>query len=619
MFGGCLAALMVVMMLSGCSHLGHWATNGFKVGPDYAQPAAPIAHNWIDMNDPRVISASCGVDDSQWWSVFGDPHIDFLIWTAYRQNLPLKEAAIRVQEAQSQRSIAVGLLFPQSQEAYADYYRIQVSKNGGPAGLFQLVPFRAFDFWNTGFNISWELDVWGKVRRSIEAQDAKLDASIENYDDVLVCLVAETARTYIEIREFQQRLRIARENVEIQKESLRFAEVREEKGRSDGLDVAQAKATVAYTEAMIPLLETGLRLANNRLCILLGMPPYDMERDLGIGPIPQAPPQVVVGIPAELLRRRPDVRRAEREVAEESARIGVATSLLFPAFSIDGNLSWQSEKLSNLFDPASSAGFVNPGVNWQILNYGRIMHLIELQDAKFQRTAVHYQQVVLEAGAETEDAIKSFLEAQKRVATLQVSVSETSTAVRLATKIWEEGPAGGDAARDLSGLKFNRLAGLQTSLAVQEDTLAMAKARVAIELVKIYKSLGGGWQMRLVGCDYASRCAMPPLMPELLDGTAPETLEVPQHPAPNEPENEPLPPVDNSARELPEADFIVFPRRSRAPETTRAGAAEVDVRLIEDPQAAVVRRLPADITTYRTAPSLQAASLPAGQEANIRR
>lgn len=514
----------LTVALSGCSQLGHWATNGFKVGPDYAQPVGPVAPDWIDFNDPRVISARLGVDDAQWWSIFGDPQIGQLVWTAYRQNLPLKEASLRVLEAQSQRSIAMGMLFPQSQEAYADYNRIQVSKNGAPDGIAQLLPFRAFDFWNTGFNISWELDVWGKIRRAIEAQDANLDASIENYDDVLVCLIAETVRTYVEIREFQRRLEVARENVVNQQETLRIIETRESRGAgADGLDVAQSTAIVAFTEASIPLLETGLRLANNRLCILLGMPPHDLVAELGAAPIPQAPAQVVVGIPAELLRRRPDVRKAEREVAVESARIGMTTALLFPALSIDGNLSWRSDRLSNWFDPASQAGLLNPGLNWQILNYGRIQSLIQMQDAKFQRAAVHYQQVVLQAGGETEDAIKSFLEAQKRVAALQVCVAQTGRAVELAEIKWERAPP-----READ---YNRVANLQAALAIHGDALATSQARVAIELVKIYKALGGGWQMRLGGAEELSG---PHILP-------PEALPVDASGRPDAPRIEPNP------------------------------------------------------------------------------
>ena len=481
--GRCLL-LAAVLLCGGCTHLKQWLHNGFKVGPDYGRPAAPVADQWIDLNDSRVISESQGVDDSTWWTVFGDPAIDNLVQTSYAQNLPLRVAGLRVLEARAQRAIAAGLMFPQFQEAFAAYQRIQLSNRGNNTGLG--VPLRAFDFWVTGFNLGWEVDVWGKFRRNLESADGNLDASIENYDDILVCLVAETAATYVEIRAFQQRIEYARANVVTQEGSLRIATSRFENGAVSELDVTQARSNLGQTQALIPVLELGLRDANNRLCVLLGLPPYDLTLELGEAPIPQAPPQVVVGIPAELLRRRPDVREAERRVATQSAQIGVATADLFPAFSINGSLNWQASKFSQMFTSAANAGFIGPSFNWDILNYGRIVNNIRVQDARFQQLAVQYQQTVLSANAEVETAITSFLKSQEEVAALQFSVIATERSVELALTQYREG-----------AIDFNRVFNLQSTLVEQQDQLAAAQANVATSLIRVYKALGGGWQLRL--------------------------------------------------------------------------------------------------------------------------
>ncbi len=474
-----------LLLCGGCTHLNQWLHNGFKVGPDYGRPAAPVAEEWIDLNDSRVISESQGVDNSAWWTVFDDPAIDNLVGTSYAQNLPLRVAGLRVLEARAQRAIAAGLMFPQFQEAFAQYQRIQVGKSGNALGL-AAVPLRAFDHWSTGFNLGWEVDVWGKFRRNLESADGNLDASIENYDDILVCLVADTAATYVEIRAFQQRIEYARANVVTQEGSLKIATSRFENGAVSELDVTQARSNLGQTQSLIPVLELGLRDANNRLCVLLGLPPRDLTLELGEGPIPQAPPQVVVGIPAELLRRRPDVREAERRVAIESAQIGVATADLFPAFTINGSLNWQASKFSQMFSSAANAGSIGPSFNWDILNYGRIVNNIRAQDARFQQLAVQYQQTVLSANAEVETAITSFLKTQEEVAALLFSVTATERSVELALTQYREG-----------AIDFNRVFNLQSTLVEQQDQLAAAQANVVTSLIRVYKALGGGWQLRL--------------------------------------------------------------------------------------------------------------------------
>jgi hypothetical protein len=228
--------MLAFLCLAGCAEFKQWMHNDFKVGPDYCKPVAPVAHEWIDFNDPAVISENHAVNDGAWWQSLNDPVLDQLVKQAYEQNLSLRAAGMRVLEARAQRAIAAGLLFPQFQEGAAGYNRIQLSTQGNPAGIAAL-PVRAFDLWSSGFNASWELDLWGKFRRNLESADANLDSTIENHDDVLVCLIAETAAAYVDMRAFEQRLKYASSNVEIQQVLLEIAESRFRNGAGSELDV----------------------------------------------------------------------------------------------------------------------------------------------------------------------------------------------------------------------------------------------------------------------------------------------------------------------------------------------------------------------------------------------
>ena len=320
-----LAFLLLASCLlasSGCAgywSCRDWVRNGFKVGPEYCKPAAPVAEDWIDSDDERVSSNTAQTAD--WWLTFNDPVLNNLVQASYAQNLTLREAGMRVLEARAQRGVAAGNLFPQSQNINGNYARslASVRTANTPPTIN-----RSFDNWAVSGDLLWEVDFWGRFRRAVEAADASLDASVENYDDVLVSLVAEVAATYTNIRTLQQRLAYANQNVKIQQGSLEIADVQFRNGAVSEVDVEQAKLSLTSTEAAIPALQAALRQQNNLLCILLGEPPRDLLPELGEGKIPVAPTEVALGIPCELLRRRPDVRRAERDVAAQSAQIGVA-------------------------------------------------------------------------------------------------------------------------------------------------------------------------------------------------------------------------------------------------------------------------------------------------------
>jgi NodT family efflux transporter outer membrane factor (OMF) lipoprotein len=509
-------ALLLLPFAAGCTTGVHeYIHNGFKVGPNYRRPAAPVAENWIDYQDARVISEP--PQHWAWWTVFNDPVLNSLIDSAHRQNLTLREAGFRIAEARALRGFAVGNLFPQFQEAFGSYNRQQISREGlglgggiggggigggiGGGGVGAGFP-RSFSLWTLGTQLAWELDFWGRFRRAVEAADAELDASVENYDDVLVILLSDVASTYVEIRTLEERLRFARSNVEYQSGSLNLAKIRLEEGAASKLDVTQAQTNVAQTAAAIPVLESQLRQAQNRLCVLLGVPPEDIRQQLGPGRIPVAPVEVAVGIPADLIRRRPDIRRAEREVAAQSARIGIAEADLYPAFTINGSIFVQANQFKDLFRSSAVAGNVGPAFNWNILNYGRLRNRIAAEEARFFREATEYQSSVLNANREAEDAIVAFLEAQEQTARLREGVAAAVESRDLVMDLYRGGRA-----------DFGRVFVAEFFLAQQQDLLAQAEGAIAQALVGLYRALGGGWEIRLNAPPAPSAMGTAPLQP----------------------------------------------------------------------------------------------------------
>ncbi|HEY2840359.1 MAG TPA: TolC family protein [Pirellulales bacterium] len=476
----------------GCASCGNWLHNGFKVGPDYCKPAAPIADNWIDFNDPRVISAPA--DDRAWWRVFRDPLLDSLVQTTYQGNLPLRSQGQRVLEYRALRAITAGNLLPQFQNVDGFYKRAQISQNGNIAGV--PLPNAAFDLWNFGPALQWELDVWGRFRRRIEQADADLDKQVELYDDLLSIALADTARAYINIRAAEEFVRLAHQNVQIQQGSLKLAETRFKEGAVSELDVTQAQSTLRETKALIPSFQRDLRQADLELCTLMGIPMNDLTPRLGDGSIPVVQTAVAVEIPAELMRRRPDIRAAERAVASASAEIGVVASDLYPHFYIDGSFGWTANQFPDLFSPRAFGGIVGPSFRWDILNYGRIQNNVRRFEARFQEAALDYQQTVLNANKEVEKALIAFLKAQERAAELQGAVEATRRSVDLAVIQYREG-----------AVDFERIFNLQNVLVRQQIDQAKARAEISLALIDVYRALRGGWQIRL---------EMPPGGPEIV-------------------------------------------------------------------------------------------------------
>jgi len=506
---------MLALLFAGCA-----------VGPDYIKPQVRQPQKWIEKNDPAIKSEPA--DFGRWWTVFDDPALNTLIEKAYQQNLSLQIAGIRILEARAQLGIAAGNLYPQSQSVGGGYTYTDISKN--TANTAPGADFHYGDI-DLGFDAAWELDFWGKFRRAVESDIGNLEASIASYDDILVTLTAEVARTYILIQTLEARLAIAKENVKIQEQSLQITEVRFNEGDITELDVQQAKALLRDTQATIPRLEVSLRQSNNGLAILLGTLPGELKEILNAPKsIPTIPAEVGVGMPAELLRRRPDIRFAERKLTAQSALIGVAKADLYPHFSLFGSIGLRAgdsditaagfpggSSFSDLWDSDSIEFFGGPAFTWDILNYGRIKNRVRVQDARFQQLTVNYQDTVLRAAQEVEDAMVGFLRTQEEVEFLSESVKAATRSVDLSMIQYREGL-----------VDYQRVLDTQRFQAQEQDLLTETRGSVLLNLIAMYKALGGGWQIR-AGKDFVPEETKKEMSGRTNWGTllSPEKLETP--------------------------------------------------------------------------------------------
>jgi len=477
-------ALLITLLLLGCS-----------VGPNFTKPKAPAAPAWLDADDWRVKTDPA--EYRNWWKAFNDPVLDQLIDRAYHGNLSLRIAGVRVLEARAQLGIFIGRLYPQTQQASGSLQEIRTSERSAFGSLvgsgFAPRTKNILDYWQdqVGVNASWEIDFWGKFRRAIESADANLLAAEADYDSALVSLTADVTNSYIVIRTLEKRLGITRQNVDTQKEGLKIAEDRFQYGMASRLDVEQAHTLLNDTSAFIPTLETQLRQAKNSLSLLLGMLPSDLTEILeGSSEIPVSPPEIVVGIPNDLLRRRPDVRSAEYQAAAQSAQIGVAKADLYPGFSLSGMFGFLSTNvnsfdLNNMFDWKSRTFQFGPSVQWNIFNYGRITNNVRVQDARLEQLLIAYQNTVLKAHKEVEDALVAYLKAQERAEFLARSAAAAKTTLDLAVEQYRE------------GLKdFTTVLIAEQALLNEQDNLTVTLGNLSSNLVGVYRGLGGGWEIR---------------------------------------------------------------------------------------------------------------------------
>jgi NodT family efflux transporter outer membrane factor (OMF) lipoprotein len=469
--------LVVLLLATGCA----------KVGPNFVKPEAAVNPDWLEVGKYKQISTSPS-DYRNWWGSFKDPVLDTLIQNAYQQNLPLRIAGVRVLEARAQVGVATGQLYPQSQQLTGSLSRIRFSQSNLSSGTDTPT-----NFWLSaiGLSASWEVDFWGKIRRAIESADANLLAAISDYDNTLVTLTGDVASAYILLRTLEKRLAIAHQNVAIQKKSLQIATSRWKGGTTSLRDVEQAKTVLDSTEASIPTLESQLRQTQNALCLLMGMPPSDLQHLLGTkSAIPAPPPQVALGIPADLLRRRPDIQTAEWRAAAQCAQIGVSKADLFPAFSLSGSFGFSATDvgqftLADMFKSQSRSWAFGPSAQWNIFNYGRIMNQVRVQDARFQELLITYQNTVLKAQQEVENALIAFLKSQQRALKLAGSTAAAKKTVDLAMLQYREGIA-----------DFTTVLTAEQNLLTQQDSLAVTLGEISNHLVGVYRAMGGGWQIR---------------------------------------------------------------------------------------------------------------------------
>lgn len=453
--------------------------SGCAVGPNYKEPELNLPARFGGPPSTQPVSVA------RWWETFNDPQLDSLIDRAAKQNLDLRAAEARVREARAQRGVVSADLFPQV-DVNGSYQRARRS-GSNLNNNFSDTGNRAseFDLYQAGFDASWELDVFGGTRRGIEAASADIESTVENLRDVRVTLLAEVGRNYVELRGFQRRLQFNRENLKAQQQTLDLTRSRFQSGLTSDLDVARAEAQVATTASAIPTFETQAAAAMHRLAVLLGQNPRALMDELNdIKPVAKLPTTVPSGLPSELVRRRPDVRRAERDLAAQTARIGVAVADWFPKFSLTGSLGRQSDRFKDLGNSDSQFWTVGPSISWPILDWGRIRSNIAVENARQEQSLANYESAVLVALEDVENALVAYEKEQARRTVLSDAVAANRRAVDLSTQLYSRGLA-----------DFLNVLDAQRSLFLSQDALAQSDAVVSSNLVALYKALGGGWEL----------------------------------------------------------------------------------------------------------------------------
>jgi len=446
------------------------ALAGCAVGPDFKSPQPEMPADWSG----RKLSTdeSRQADLARWWSVFNDPILTSLVERAAASNLDLKLAEARVRQARAARGVATAKLGP-ALDATGSFRRAEAGDSGPVANQYQ-----------TGFDAAWEIDIFGGTRRSLEATNADLQSAVESRADTLVTLTAEVARNYVELRAYQQQIVIARRNLTAQQHSMEVTRKRFEGGLVSGLDVANASAQVASTTSRVPQLESSARQTIHSLSILVGRDPAALMEELSSeATIPEAPPAVPLGVPSDLLRRRPDIRVAEADIHAATARIGVATADLFPKFTLSGSLGWQADDTSSLFQAESRSWSLGPSVSWRIFESGSIRSGIEEKKALQDQSLITYRQTVLDALADVENALIASAKEQERRDSLVEVVAANRKAVELATQLYSEGET-----------DFLSVLDAQRSLYSSEDALVQSTKTVSTNLIALFKALGGGWE-----------------------------------------------------------------------------------------------------------------------------
>ncbi len=467
---------------------------GCMVGPNYQPPRSEVPSEWkgVEPGPGGVVSRAVRGAGTlvEWWKSFEDPALVSLIERGIDSNPDLRQATARIREARAARGMGSSALWP-SIESGGSYLRsgpLTSRSRTSPVGGSSLISGGTVadekDLFQAGLDSSWELDLFGGTRRNVEALDADLRAAVEDRRDVLVSLAAEIGVNYLNLRGAQQELAIARRNFEAQRRTADITRKRYEAGFVSGLDVANAEAQAAGTASQVPLLESTARQAIYSLSLLLGKEPASLLLELDDRePIPRTPPEVPVGLPSDLVRRRPDIRRAEARLHAATARIGVATADLFPKFSLTGSLTFSGESLSSLAQWSSGFYSMGPSISWPVFDAGRIRWNIELRNALQEQALLAYEKTVLTALKDVETALAAYSKEQEHLRLLEIAVENNRKAVDLATRLYVEGET-----------DFLNVLTAQRSLFVSEEALAQSTRNLALHLIALYKALGGGWE-----------------------------------------------------------------------------------------------------------------------------
>lgn len=468
-----------------CTLVASCALAGCTVGPDYRGPRVEMPAKWVSPTAAEPVAStqpSVAVqqpaDIARWWSSFNDPVLDSLIARTLESNLDLKIARSRLRQARYARRIAAAGLFP-SVGSSASYRRSGSGRGNdfGGRGTER-------ELYQVGLDASWEIDIFGGVRRGVEAADADVRASVEDRRDVQVTLVSEVALNYLDLRGLQRQLAISRENLQTQKQSADVTRRRFEIGFEGPLDTANAEATVASTEAQIPLEEAAVQQVIYALSILLGREPGALLEELtAAAPIPETPPEVPVGLPSDLLRRRPDIRRAEADLHAATARVGVATADLYPRFSLTGGLGLSGDRAPALSTLNYHNWSIGPSVSWPLFQAGRLRANVAVRGEQQEQALLNYRATILTALQEVENALVAYVAEQRHRRALIVAVAAERRAVELSTRLYSEGE-----------IEFVTLLVAQRALYSSESALVQSDRNVAANLVALYKALGGGWE-----------------------------------------------------------------------------------------------------------------------------
>lgn len=460
-----LLPAITALILAGCA----------AVGPDYTRVTPDAPDEWhAELQGGLAAGTSKPETLARWWTTLNDAELDSLVARAVNGNLDLKNARARIREARALRGISKAGLFP-TLDANASATKRRSSENSGTG--------KESKFYTADFDAGWELDVFGGVRRSVEAAQASLEATQEDLYNTLVSLLAEVALNYVEVRTFQARLAVTEDNIKTQQETYDLNQSRYQAGIIDELPVQQSLRILETSRSQIPALKTGLEAAKNRLAVLLGEQPGKLHQELAAKrPIPELPKTVVIGIPAETLRHRPDIRQAERNLAAQTARIGVATADLYPKFRLFGTIGLESLSSKDFFEWASRTWSIGPGVSWNIFQGGAIRQNIEVQTARQEQALIQYEAAVLRAQEEVENVLVAYAKEQLR----RESLSKAATAAQRAALVAQD--------QYQAGLvDFNNVLDAQRSLLVLQNELDQSNGAVITNLVRLYKALGGGW------------------------------------------------------------------------------------------------------------------------------